>query len=121
MYKKIYLLTSVILFSALSVFAGTKINPYLMEELNKNTDNSFIPVYITFNNPLLLQDFADIPYDTPKQERRKIVIERLMTRANVTHQRVKNFLGSRNTEIENMEVLWIVNAISFKAAPNIRA
>lgn len=119
MYKKIYLLTSVILFSALSVCAGTKINPYLMEELNKNTDNSFIPVYITFNNPLVLQDFADIPYDTPKQERRKIVIERLMRHANITQQRVKNFLGSRNTEIENMEVLWIVNAISFKAAPNL--
>ncbi len=107
------------LLTAVSLNAGTKINAYLAQELSKNTDNSFIPVYITFNAPLGLQDFGDIPYDTPKRERRQIVIERLMSHANNSQSRVKSFLNLRSTEIENMEVLWIVNAISFKASPNL--
>ncbi|NOS86243.1 MAG: S8 family serine peptidase [Ignavibacteria bacterium] len=119
MYKTIYLLVTAILFSASTLTAGSKINQYLIEELNKNTDNSLIPVYITFSNPLGLQDFADIPYDTPKQERRRIVIERLMSHANNSQSRVKNFLGSRNTEVENLEILWMVNAISFKASSSL--
>lgn len=119
MYKKIYLLIIPILFTALSLNAGTRINPYLAQELLKNSDNSFIPVYVTFNDPLTLQDFADIPYDTPKMERRRIVIERLMNHANNSQSGVKSFLNSKNTELENLEVLWIVNAISFKARPSL--
>ncbi len=115
MYKKIYLLFIPILFTAFSLNAGTKINPYLTQELLKNSDNSFIPVYVTFNDPLTLQDFADIPYDTPKQERRRIVIERLMNHANNSQARVKSFLGVRSMETKDMEILWMVNAISFKA------
>lgn len=119
MCKKNFLLIVLLLLTALSINAGTKINTYLAQELSKNTDNSFIPVYVTFNAPLGLGDFADIPYDTPKRERRQIVIDRLMNHANNSQVRVKSFLSSRSTEIENMEVLWIVNAISFKASPNL--
>ncbi|MBK8551577.1 MAG: hypothetical protein IPL53_11155 [Ignavibacteria bacterium] len=54
-----------------------KIHPDLQNKMNATTDNSSIPIYILMNEHLNLSDFDDISYDTPKHERRRIVIERL--------------------------------------------
>lgn len=102
------LLTSVI-------FADSKINPYLREAMNNARSNELIPIYIKFNNPLTLNDFADISYDTPKKERRQIVIDRLRNHANNTQSRVKSFLSSRSGQVEIVEDLWVINAVILKA------
>lgn len=117
--KKYFILTLGLLFSASSIFTNTKINPYLLAELNKNSNNSHIPIYITFGNTLTLNDFADIPYDTPKMERREIVIRRLMEHSNFTQARVRSMINSRSAEFSEYEVLWMVNAIKLKAAPQL--
>lgn len=119
MNKKLLPLFLLLFLSTTSAIAGTKINGYLQDALNKSTDNDMIHVYVTFNSPLGLNDFTDIPYDMPKQDRRKIVIERLMAHSERTQSRVLSFLNARATDINDMEVLWIVNAIRFTTKPSV--
>ncbi|KXK54276.1 MAG: Bacillopeptidase F [Chlorobi bacterium OLB5] len=119
MRKNIFLFLLVFFITTAAGLSGTKINPYLQAELNKNSDNSQIPVYITFNNTLTLNDFADIPYDTPKQDRRRIVIDRLINHANSIQSRVRSQILSRSGEQTGYEVLWMVNAIKMNAAPSL--
>lgn len=99
--------------------AETKINPYLQSVLNGANDNDMVPIYITFNNALGLNDFADISYDTPKMERRQIVINRLKNRADMTQSRVRALLTSRSQSVEIVDILWMVNAIVVKAKPSV--
>jgi hypothetical protein len=118
------LITSAVISALILTFsyntnAETKINPYLQAELIKSSPSDKIPIYITFNNSLTLADFNDIHYDTPKKERRAIVIQRLINRANTMQSSVLNMLNSRSTEIKNLEVLWIVNAIRLEASANV--
>ena len=119
MNKKLLPLFLLLFLSTASAIAGTKIHGYLQDALNKSTDNDMIHVYVTFNSPLGLNDFADIPYDMPKQDRRKIVIERLMAHSERTQSRVLSFLNARATYINDMEVLWIVNAVRFTTKPSV--
>jgi hypothetical protein len=81
--------------------------------MNETTDNSLIPVYILFNTNLNLSDFSDIGYDTPKKERRRIVIERLKNFSNSNQRIVRNFLDLKKSQrvIENYEILWMANTI----------
>jgi hypothetical protein len=115
MEKKFFFSILALMMFTLSVFADSKINPYLLDVLSKSNDNDKIRIYITFNDPLTLQDFADIPYDAPKSERRKIVIDRLISHANNSQYRVKSFMSSRNPDAELIDVIWMVNAIVLKA------
>ena len=119
MNKKLLLLFLIFGLSTATVFADSKINVYLKDALNRSTDNDMIPVYVTFSNQLGLNDFAFISYDTPKQERRKIVIERLMAHSDMTQSRVRSFLNARSADIQDMEVLWIVNAVRFTTRPSV--
>ena len=95
--------------------AFDKINPYLLQVMSGSSDNDLIPIYITFNNTLGLNDFNDISYDTPKKERRQIVIQRLMNRANNEQANVKSYILSQNSRAQYIEQLWIVNAVVLKA------
>ncbi|MCI0717098.1 MAG: S8 family serine peptidase [Chlorobi bacterium] len=97
-----------------------KINPYLLEIMQGSTDNSLIPIYITFNQCLKLHDFNDILYDTPKKQRRQIVINRLINHANLTQNRVLNYIQAQSSgRAQLSEQLWIVNAVVLKAVPSV--
>lgn len=111
---------NLLLFSAFILITTTaysydKINPYLLNLIQNSNDNELIPVYITFNHSLGLNDFSDISYDTPKKERREIVINRLKNLANSSQQRVSNFITSQTGRAQYIEQLWIVNAIVLRA------
>ncbi len=75
--------------------------------------NSLIPVIITFNEHLTLNDFSDVSYDTPKNERRRIVVERLQNYADNYQRNVREYLETKRTQnaIENYEIIWLTNAI----------
>ena len=104
-----------------TIFSGSgfeKINPALINVLNGTGSSALVPVYITFNENLGLSNFNDISYNTPKQERRRIVIERLQNFANAKQSRVLNYLNVQSSsKIQVVEQLWMVNAIVFKAVP----
>jgi len=95
------------------LLANPKIHPALQQKLNESSETEFIPVYIVFNSHLTLKDFSDISYDTPRQERRKIVIERLQLYAEIHQANVKTFLNIKKSEndIQQYEVLWISNVL----------
>jgi subtilisin family serine protease len=93
-----------------------KINPYLQSVMANANDNEKIPIYIKFKQHLTLQDFDDISYDTPKKERRQIVVNRLQNFAAGHQARVRNFLSMQpSSSVEAVEILWIVNVIALKS------
>lgn len=113
-----------ILFLCISMSAycnSPKIHFELQSRMNKAADNALIPVYILFNNHLTLNDFADINYDTPKKERRKIVIQRLQNYANENQRNVRQFLDVKKAQrtIENYEILWMTNTIIVSASVDV--
>jgi hypothetical protein len=116
MRKNIFIFAILAVIFTANLLSDTKINPYLLNVMQNSNDNELISVYITFNNNLTLQDFDYIPYDTPKKERRQIVINSLISHANSTQHRVKSFIAAQNNRSEFIEQLWIVNAIFLKAS-----
>lgn len=100
-----------------SLAQNSKIHPYLQGVMNNSADNELIPVYILFNDHMTLNDFDDIGYDTPKKERRRIVIERLQNFAGNYQRDVKQFLDQKLVDrgIDFYEVLWINNTIRLNA------
>ncbi len=98
---------------AYPLFANPKISPSLQQKINESSEADFIPVYILFDSHLTLQDFADIPYDAPRKERRKIVIERLQQYAENKQANVRSFLNLKKSEnaVQQYEVLWMNNSI----------
>ena len=98
-----------------------KIHSDLQNKMNQNTDNTLIPIYILLNDHMNLNDFSDISYDTPKQERRKIVIDRLKNFANDYQRNIKEYLELKKSEraIEKFEILWMANTIITSATNEI--
>jgi len=115
--KKLLLVTLMCFYSSVVFCDFPKIHPDLQKKMNETTDNSVIPVYIIFNENLTLNDFSEISYDTPKKERRRIVIERLQNYSQNYQSNVRTFLNNKQSQqvIENYDVLWIANAIILKA------
>ena len=111
--KNLILIFVFLILSNLSYADISKIHPYLQSKINETNDNSLIPVYIVFNDRMTLNDFSDISYDTPKKERRKIVIERLMNYSENYQRNVVEYLNLQKSRgvFENYEILWIANSI----------
>lgn len=100
-----------------SSWANPKISPQLQKKMNEVSETEFISVYILFDRHLSLQDFSDISYDTPRKERRSIVIDRLMKFAETNQRNVKSFLNvkvSQNSATP-YEVLWVNNSLILKS------
>lgn len=95
------------------LWANPKITPSLQQKMNESTESEFIPVYVLFDSHLTLQDFADISYDTPKKERRRIVIDRLQQYAQRHQENVRSFLNMKRAEnaVQQYEVLWLNNSL----------
>lgn len=119
--KKLILILSLFFFSYTAYSNSPKIHSALQQKMDETTDNSFIQVYILFENHLTLNDFSDIGYDTPKQERRKIVIERLQNYASINQRNVRDFLELKKSQstIENYEVIWLTNSILTSATADV--
>lgn len=120
------LLTAFVLFLVISCsFAYSqhiqnKIDPYLQNVMSQANVNELIPIYIKLSQNLSLRDFDDISYDTPKKERRKIVIERLQNFSAVHQNAVNNFLASKSSsDVQDIEILWIVNIIVLKTKAGV--
>lgn len=93
-----------------------KINPYLQSVMASANDNEKIPIYIVFKEHLTLKDFEDISYDTPKKERRRIVVNRLQNFASGYQSNVRNYLSLQSSaSVEIGEILWMVNVIALKS------
>ncbi|MEO8447639.1 MAG: S8 family serine peptidase, partial [bacterium] len=119
--KKILMLLLLVFITCAAQGNLSKIHPDLQNKINEGTDNTLFPVYILLNNHLNLNDFSDISYDTPKKERRRIVIERLMNYAE-THQRnVRELLNQKVQQraVENYQVLWMTNSIIVNAPAEV--
>ncbi|HWQ82179.1 MAG TPA: S8 family serine peptidase [Ignavibacteria bacterium] len=110
--KKILLL--VFLLIGISVSAETIIHPDLLTKMNSAAPNEKIPIMIVFNSHLTLSDFNDISYDTPKKERRSIVIDRLIRFSDNSQNKVRSFVASKMSagSVEKYEVLWMINRIA---------
>lgn len=98
-----------------------KIHIDLQKKISETSDRSKISVYILFNDHLSLNDFSDIGYDTPKKERRKIVIDRLQNFSDNYQKNVRDYLNEKKSRgaIDNYEVLWITNSISTSAPAEV--
>ena len=119
--KYIYYLLILLIGNSIAAADNSKIHPYLMSKIAEAGDNAMIPAYVIFNDRLTLNDFSDISYDTPKKERRKIVIDRLMSFAENYQRNVVDYLKlqkSRGAEL-NYEVLWIANCVIVSANPEV--
>ena len=110
--KKILLL--IFLLIGISVSAETIIHPDLLTKMNSSAPNEKIPIMIVFNSHLTLSDFNDISYDTPKKDRRSIVIDRLIRFSDNTQNKVRSFVASKMSagSVEKYEVLWMINRIA---------
>ncbi|MDQ3020538.1 MAG: S8 family peptidase [Bacteroidota bacterium] len=119
--KKTLLILLLCFYSYSSYCDSPKIHSDLLQKMNETNDNSSIPIYIIFNEHLTLNDFSDISYETPRQERREIVIERLKTYADNYQKNVRDFLELKKSraEIENYEVLWLTNSIVTSAPAEV--
>ena len=121
--KKIILVIFAIFFVTAFLKAdNSKIHPYLLNEmLNVESPQQKFPIFILFNEHLTLSDFADISYNTPKDERRRIVIERLKNFADNYQNSMRNFLQSKESSrsVEFVDHLWINNSIRLEATSEV--
>lgn len=102
---------------AATSYSNPKIQIDLQQRMTEVRSDEQIPIYILFNNHLTLNDFADISYDTPKQERRRIVIERLQNYANNYQRDIRTYLDMKISQRDagTYEALWINNCLILKA------
>lgn len=98
-----------------------KIHQDLKVKISQSSPMEKIPVYILFAEHLNLGDFADIPYDTPKKERRQIVIERLQNFSKISQSEVRNYIEQKYMQkaIDYYEIIWMNNTIALNATVNI--
>lgn len=112
--KYLYMLLAVLICT--SVYSNPKIHPDLQGKLNSSSPNEKIPIMIVFDRHLSLSDFNDIGYDTPKKERRAIVIERLMKFSGNSQRQVRMYLESKKSSgaVSDIEIIWMINRIALK-------
>ena len=97
---RIVYLFLVMLFCSVVISApqgSSKIHPDLQNKMNSAMPNEKIPIMIIFNSHLTLNDFNDIGYDTPKKERRQIVVERLLRYSDQSQRNVRLFIDAKKS------------------------
>ena len=116
--KALYLFLALLISS--SVFSNPRIHPDLQNKMNSSMPNEKIPLMIIFNSHLTLNDFDDISYDTPKKERRQIVINRLMKYSDQSQRNVRLYLDLKKSSgaASDIEILWMINRIALKTDIN---
>lgn len=95
----------------------SKIDPYLQYKMNENRSGDQLPIYIVFSGRLKLSDFSDLSYNMPKDQRRKIVIDRLKAYSQNSQNAVRQYLEVKyaSRSLEYYEPLWINNTIRLSA------
>jgi|WetSurMetagenome_2_1015567.scaffolds.fasta_scaffold06832_6 hypothetical protein len=121
--NKILLSVFLLLLTAQLSFSDVnKIHPDLREKMSKSSPTELIRVYIVFDRHMSLSDFDDISYDTPKKERRRIVIDRLQSFAKNYQSDVRSYiepLALQKAGVTDYVVLWMNNIIALKAKPDV--
>jgi hypothetical protein len=122
MKKTIIFVLLVILLSGTGITQDNiKIHPDLRVKMASSSPMEKIPVYILFDKHMNLSDFADISYDTPKKERRQIVIERLQNFSKMSQGEVRNYIEQKylSKAIDYYEIIWMNNTIALNATTEI--
>ncbi len=111
--KKLFFTFLIIICTYYAYCDSPKIHFDLQKKMNEVNDVTLIPIIILFKNHLSLKDFSEISYDTPRQERRNIVIKRLQGYANNYQRNVRDFLNTKSlrNQKDNYEILWLTNSI----------
>ncbi|MBK9228653.1 MAG: S8 family peptidase [Ignavibacteria bacterium] len=119
--KAAFLIVIALLITGNSFSKSPKIHEELQTRMDQASENTKLNIYVLFNEHLTLNDFSFISYDTPKDERRRIVIERLQGYADNYQRNVREFLNARTSEgtINGYEVLWLTNSIVTSAASQV--
>jgi subtilisin family serine protease len=114
-------LTFLLIPFSISKAENPKIHYYLQNKINESTDNDLIPVYIVFNRHLSLNDFDYIPYNTPKKDRRRMVIEKLQDFSSQVQREARLYLDMKVSQraIEKYDVIWMNNTIALSASPSM--
>ena len=116
--KRIFILLTCLVFSALSLVAQPIIEPELRDEMSRRGDEEKIKISI------LMQEQADATllsrkanFLATKQERRAFVVEQLQRQAEASQSDLLGLLREmeRNGMVYDIRPLWIVNAISCEA------
>ncbi|CAN5635721.1 hypothetical protein BH10BAC5_BH10BAC5_01060 [soil metagenome] len=116
-----YSVLVVLSISSLVFSQSSKIDPFLAGKMASASANEKLPVYIVFDKHLGLADFNDIGYEVSKQDRRKIVIDRLQRYSANSQAGVQSFLNSKvaSGNADKFEVLWMANALIIKADKSV--
>ena len=95
--------TLLFLFFNVSKADDSKIHPDLKAKMIQTSPMEKIPVYIVFNSHLNLRDFDDISYDTPKQERRRIVMSGFKTSLISLKEKLEHILKANKVRLTDMK------------------
>jgi subtilisin family serine protease len=122
MFKRFYFIIFLVMICSITAYTGNvsnspKIMPELRAQMLNAGENQLISAYIVLSNHLNLSDFDDIPYDTPKKERRQLVVNRLISHANLTQRSIKTYLDAQTAagKSQYRDILWICNTITVDA------
>ena len=98
-----------------------KIHQYLKVKMLSASPMEKIPVYIVFNKHLSVNDFNDIGYDTPKKERRQIVVNRLMEFSRNVQSEVRSYIEAQVSSglATDYNIIWMNNTIAVKTTVNV--
>ena len=119
--KAAFFIVIALLFAGNSFSKSPKIHEELQSRMDQTSENTKLNIYVLFNEHLTLNDFSFISYDTPKDERRRIVIERLQGYADNYQRNVREYLNTKTSEgsINGYEVLWLTNSIVTSATSQV--
>ncbi len=119
--KAAFLVVIALLITGNSFSKSPKIHEELQARMDQASENTRLNIYVLFNEHLTLNDFSFISYDTPKDERRRIVIERLQSYADNYQRNVREYLSTKTSEgsVNGYEVLWLTNSIVTSAPSQV--
>lgn len=119
--KAAFLIVLALLITGNSFSKSPKIHEELQARMDQASENTRLNIYVLFNEHLTLNDFSFISYDTPKDERRRIVIERLQSYADNYQRNVREYLSTKTSEgsVNGYEVLWLTNSIVTSAPSQV--
>jgi len=122
MKKTVLLIAVMILFiTQITKADQSKIHPDLKLKMLQSSPMEKISVFVIFNKHLNLSDFDDISYDTPKKERRGIVIERLQNFSMIYQSDVRKFIEplAARGDINDYIIIWMNNSLALKATSDV--
>jgi serine protease AprX len=121
-FARIFLLSALAGFSlsAVSAFA-VEIDAELQSLLQAKSSGEMVPVLMVFDDPADAGELGARLDGVSPRERRRLVLDNLRRKAEVTQAGTLNFLSDplRSTQVSGVRVLYLASALSFEAAPSV--